>query len=77
MNDSLNSRKWVLVTSEEKLSEYFCSETMLNLSRKILSDTEIKVLRKDLDLAPVQRKINKLEIRRDFEEFCRSVRTKW
>ena len=55
------------------MSGYFCSETVFNLSRKILTDTEIKIL----DFAPVLRKINEPELRSDFEEFCRRVRTKW
>ena len=37
----------------------------------------IKILEKGLDFAPVQRKINELELRSNFEEFCRRVRTKW
>ena len=50
---------------------------MFNLRRKILTDTEIKILEKGLDFAPVQRKLNELELRSDFEEFFRRVRTKW
>ena len=50
---------------------------MSNSSRKILTDTEIRILEKGLDFAQVQRKFNEPELRSDFEEFCRSVRTKW
>ena len=53
------------------------AETVSNLSRKILTDTEIRILEKGLDFSQVQRKFNEPELRRDFEEFCRSVRTKW
>ena len=56
--------------------EYFYSEMVFNLSRKILTDTEIKILEKGLDFAPVQRKINEPEIRSDFEEISKRVRTK-
>ena len=77
MNDSLNSRNSVPVTSKGRLSGYFCSETVFNLSRTILPDTEIKILEKGLDFALVQRKINEPELRCDFEEFQRRVRTKW
>ena len=49
----------------------------LNLSKKILTDIEIKVLDKGLDYAPIQNKINEPELRRDFEEFCRRMRPKW
>ena len=77
MNDSLNSKNQVSEANEGRLSGYFCSETVFNLSRKILTDTEIKILEKGLDFAPVQKKINEPELRSNFEEFCRRVRTKW
>ena len=49
---------------------------MFNLSNRVLTDIEIKVLKKDLDLAPIQRKINEPVLRQDFAEFCRRMRTK-
>ena len=36
----------------------FCSNTVFNLSKKILSKTKIEVLGKGLDFAPIQNKIN-------------------
>ena len=77
MNDSLDSSNKVSVTSEGRLSGYFFSETVFNLSRKVLTETEIKILEKGLHFAPIQRKINEPELRSDFEEFCRRVRVKW
>ena len=65
MNNSLNSRNQVSEANEGRLSGYFCSETVFNLSRKILTDTEIKILEKGLDFAPVQKKINEPELRSD------------
>ena len=50
---------------------------MFNLSRKVLTETEIKILEKGLDFAPIQRKINEPGLRSDFEEFCRRVQVKW
>ena len=50
---------------------------MFNLSKKVLTDVEIKVLEKGLDYAPIQKKINEPELRRDFEEFCGRMRLKW
>ena len=41
------------------------------------SQSEIKVLEKELDFVPFQRKVNEPELRRDFEEFCRRMRIKW
>ena len=64
-------------TEKSRLSGYFCSDTIFNLSRKILTDREIKVLEKGLDYAPLQSKINEPELRNDFEGFCRRMRLKW
>ena len=64
--------------SEESRSKgYFCSDTVFNLSSRALSEDEIRVLEKGLDFAPIQRKFNEPELRRDFEEFCRKMRIKW
>ena len=35
------------------------------------------MLEKGLDFAPIQNKINEPELRTDFEEFSRRMRTKW
>ena len=56
--------------SNDRISGCFCSDTVFNLSKKVLTDIEIKVLEKGLDYAPIQNKINEPELRRDFEEFC-------
>ena len=36
-----------------------------------------KVLEKVLDFVSFQRKVNESELRKDFEEFCRRMRTEW
>ena len=64
-------------TSSNRLKGHFCSDTIFNLSHRVLSDAEIKILEKGLDFAPIQRKINEPELRKDFEEFCRRMRIKW
>ena len=51
---------------------YFCLDTVFNLSKKVLSDAEIKVLVKGLHYAPIKNKINEPELR-DFENFCRQM----
>ena len=63
--------------SDEQLQGYFCSDTVFNLGNRVLSEEEIKVLEKGFDFAPIQRKINEPELCKDFEEFCRCMRTKW
>ena len=40
-------------TSESRLTGYFCSETIFNLSHRVLTDTGTKVLEKGLDFAPI------------------------
>ena len=41
-----------------------------------MSENGIKVLERDLDFAPIQQKIRELELSKDFEEFCRHIRSK-
>ena len=36
-------------TFENRFTGYFCSDTVFNLSKKVLSDAEIRVLEKGLD----------------------------
>ena len=50
---------------------------MFNLSKKVLTKTEIKILEKGLDCAPIQIKVNEPELHGDFDEFCRRMRLKW
>ena len=64
-------------TGKTRISWYFCSDTVFNLSRKVLTDSGIKVLEKALDYASIQSKINEPELRNEFEEFCRRMRPKW
>ena len=64
-------------SSSKRIGGYFCSNTVFNLSLKVLIDTEINILEKRLDFAPVQNKINQPELRKGFEEFCRRMRIKW
>ena len=65
------------VTSLGRLRGHFCSDAIFNLSHRVLSDAEIKVLKKGLDFAPIQRKISEPELREDFEKFCHCMRFKW
>ena len=45
-------------TSASRLTGYFCSETIFNLSHRVLTDAKTKVLEKGLLLTPTQRTIN-------------------
>ena len=43
----------------------------------MLSETETNILEKGLDYVPIEKKINKPELKSDFEEFRRRMRIKW
>ena len=68
-NDSIKNKKSV-TTDESRLSGYFCSKTVFNLSNRVLSDAETRTLEKGLDYAPIQRKINERELRRNSNDFA-------
>ena len=57
-------------TEQCRLTGNFVSHTVFNLSNKFLSNTEIRILEKGLDFAPIQSKINEPKLRRKFKEFC-------
>ena len=60
----------------DRLTGYFCSGIVFNLSDRVLSKSEIRVSEKCLEFAPIQNKINEPESRKDFQEFCRHIRIK-
>ena len=61
------------LTDSDRMSACFCSYTVYNLTKKVLSDMEIKILEKGFDYAPIQNKINKPELRKGFEDFARRM----
>ena len=69
--ENIDNSREANATEKTSLSGYFCSDTIFNLSWKVLTDSEIKVLEKDLDYAPIPSKINKPEmISNSFAEGC-------
>ena len=46
------------VKNKWRLVGCFCSNTVFNLIRKVLTDIELKILEKGFDFAPIQNKIN-------------------
>ena len=63
--------------SNERLKGYFCSDTVFNLSNKVLSQTEISVLEKGLEFVPTPNMIIEADLRREFDTFRRKSRYKW
>ena len=58
---------------ETRIEGYFCSDVVFNLSRRILSEKDLKVLEKSLNFSPIQNKTNK---RTNFDEFYGCMRAK-
>ena len=75
-NENISSDSSCDVITNKRCKDYFCSDTVFNLSGKVLSKKEIKVMEKGLDFALYQRKVNEPELRRDFVELCRHMRIK-
>ena len=61
----------------ERLEGYFCSKSVFNLSKKVLTETEIRVLEKGIGFAPTPTKVNETDPRGDFNEFARKMMCKW
>ena len=64
-------------TEDGHLKTFFCSKAVFSPSKKILTQAEIKVLRKGIYFAPIQKTLNEPEPRKDFEEFSHRMRCKW
>ena len=71
-----NRKNNVKVTSEGRIFGYFCSDIVFKLSQMVLNVTEIKDLEKGFDYAPIQKKTNEPERRKDFSVFFRLMRNK-
>ena len=74
INDPLSSQnKIIKVTISEgegRISGYFCWDTVLNLCHRVLTETEIQVLKKGFDYAPIQKEINEPVLRKIFLSFA-------
>ena len=53
------------------LKGYFCSDTVFNLNKKVLTETEIGVFERDLGFVPRPDLINEENLRRDLNDFSR------
>ena len=51
-------------TEASRLGGYFCSETIFNLSKTVLTEAKIRDLEKGLDYAPIQKKISEPDFSR-------------
>ena len=74
LQGSANQR--VECTEQWRLTGNFVSDTVFNLNKKVLKDTEIRVLEIGLDFATIQNKLSEPELKRSFKELCRRMRLK-
>ena len=65
------------IGESDKRKGYFCTETIFNLINRGTCDSKIKLFKKGLDYAAIQRKINEPELRKNFNEFCGRMKIKW
>ena len=63
--------------SEERLTGNFVSENVFNLSRRVLSESEIRLLSKGLKFVPTPVSINRAQLKLDLEEFGRRLKLKY
>ena len=49
----------------------------MDTMRTVLTDTEVKVPEKEIDSAPIQKKLVEPELQRGFKELCRPMKLKW
>ena len=66
-----------LETDRDCIKGSFSSDSVFNLSRKVLSKTEIKILEKGLGFSPTPSSINEADLQRDFDDLARKMRCKW
>ena len=63
--------------SDDRLTAHFVSKNVINLSKKVLSKSEISLLSRGLKFCPTARELNKAQIKEDLEKFGRRIRLKW
>ena len=60
-----------------RLTGVFVSGSVVNLSCKILTEDQIKLLSRGLKFSPTPRDIDKSQLKLDIEEFKRQMKLKW
>ena len=72
---NLEITAYVYAINNSRLSGYFCSDCF-QFKQKGVDSNGNKNMKKGLDYAPIQNKINELKLKQSFEEFCRSMHRK-
>ena len=63
--------------SDTRLTGKFVSSNVLNLSKRVLSKSEISMLSKGLNFCTTPKELDKSQLKRDLEDFGRRLRLKW
>ena len=71
LQDLRQNSSFLTNSSSKRTGGYFCSGTAFNLSSKVLTDTEINILEKELDFAPIQNKLINLNSEKTLKSFVR------
>ena len=61
----------------DRLRGSFISKKIFNLSKRVLTNTEVQVLEKGLGFVPTPSHIHEADLRSDLFDFSRKMRCKW
>ena len=61
---------------KERMEGKFVSKNVLNLSNRVLTESEIKILDKGLNFVPTPEKFDRYQIKKDLERLGRDIRLK-
>ena len=61
---------------KERMEGKFVSKNVLNLSNRVLTESEIKILDKGLNFIPTPEKFDRYQIKKDLERLGRDIRLK-
>ena len=62
---------------KERMEGKFVSKNVLNLSNRVLTESEIKILGKGLNFAPTPEKLDRYQIKKDLERVGREISLKY
>ena len=78
--DNVNSEENPVRTinsESERLTGKFVSNNVVNLSKKVLTESEISVLSKGLKFSPTPKELDRSQLKQDLEAFGRRLRLRW
>ena len=67
----------IQVTEDDRLKGHFVSGSVVNLSRRDLSEEDMRLLSKGLKFSPTPTDIDKAKLKEDLEAYKRRMRLRW